>query len=291
MIETVLDLDQLAEHEERRQVGDPRRLLEVVGDDNDGVALLELEQGLLDLGGRDRIEGRGRLVEQQNVRLVGEGARDAQPLLLAAGKVEGGVVEPVPDLFPEVGLAERLFHQIIETTAAAHAAHPRAVVDILTDGHGEGVRFLEDHADSFPQQFEIHPGSIDVLALDQDLALDADALDHVVHAVETTQKGRFATARRSDEGGDLVLGNFEVDLFKGLDLTVVEVEVVRGEGEGVGLIHWNPYTVWPRYARRSRRRMTMAARFMSTTRSSRTRVVAKAMGLAASTFGDCMETS
>src|SRR5262249_56212217 len=37
--------------------------------------------------GRGRVEARGRLVEQENLRLFGEGARQRQPLLLAAGEL------------------------------------------------------------------------------------------------------------------------------------------------------------------------------------------------------------
>ena len=79
-------LDQLAEPEEGRHVGDARRLLHVVRDDDDRVAALELVDQLLDALRRDRVERRRRFVHQQDLGLDGQRARDAQPLLLAAGE-------------------------------------------------------------------------------------------------------------------------------------------------------------------------------------------------------------
>ena len=38
---------------------------------------------------------------QQHFRVGGQGAGDAQPLLLAAGQVQGRVVQPVLDLVPQ----------------------------------------------------------------------------------------------------------------------------------------------------------------------------------------------
>src|SRR5688572_13093391 len=66
-------------------VRNPRRLLHVMRDDEDRHALLEIVNQLLDAGGRDGIERRGRLVEEQDLGAGRERARDAQALLLAAG--------------------------------------------------------------------------------------------------------------------------------------------------------------------------------------------------------------
>src|SRR5688572_997225 len=63
------ELDELAQQQEAGVVGDPGGLLHVVGHDHDGVAVLELQHELLDLGGGDRIEGGARLVHQQHVGL------------------------------------------------------------------------------------------------------------------------------------------------------------------------------------------------------------------------------
>src|SRR6185312_10159141 len=124
-----IELDQLAQIEERRVIGHPRRLLHVVGDDDDRVVLGELVDQLLDVGGGDRIEGRGRLVHQQHLRLDGQRARDAEPLLLSAREAERAVVEAVLDLLPQRGLRERSLDAGRDVARVAEAADAQAVGD------------------------------------------------------------------------------------------------------------------------------------------------------------------
>src|SRR5450755_2592662 len=95
--------EQLAEIHERSEVGHARGLLHVVGHDGDGVVVLELVDQFLDLGGGDRVERRARLVEQDHLRPHCDGARDAKPLLLAAGERKPVGVEIVLDLLPQGG--------------------------------------------------------------------------------------------------------------------------------------------------------------------------------------------
>jgi hypothetical protein len=57
--------------------------LQVVRDDNDGQLRFQLEQQLLDFLRRDRVERGAGLVEQQDLRFVGERSSDAESLLLA----------------------------------------------------------------------------------------------------------------------------------------------------------------------------------------------------------------
>ena len=102
------DLDQPAQPEKRGQVGHARGLLHVVGHDDDRVVGLELIDQLLDALRRDRIERRRRLVHQQDVGLDGQRARDAQPLLLAAGERERRLVQPILDLVPDRRCLEAL---------------------------------------------------------------------------------------------------------------------------------------------------------------------------------------
>src|SRR5690348_7177648 len=78
------ELDQVARQEETGVLRDARRLLQVVGDDGDGVLLLELFDQLLDLERGDGVERRARLVHQNHLRLDGQRPRDAEPLLLPA---------------------------------------------------------------------------------------------------------------------------------------------------------------------------------------------------------------
>src|SRR3954451_25260046 len=88
-------LDELAREHERRGISHARRLLHVVGDDDDRVALLELFDELLDLQRRHRVEGRAGLVHEDHVGLHGDRPRDAETLLLTAREPDAGVAEAV----------------------------------------------------------------------------------------------------------------------------------------------------------------------------------------------------
>ena len=94
------------EGEEGGDVGDAGGLLHVVGDDDDGVVPLQLGDQVLDDHRRYRVQRRAGLVHEQDLRLDGEAAGDAQPLLLAAGQAGAGLAEPVLDLVPQAGLAQ-----------------------------------------------------------------------------------------------------------------------------------------------------------------------------------------
>ena len=69
--------------------------------------------------GRDRVERRARLVHQDHVGLDREAARDAQPLLLAAGERERRLLQLVLHLVPERGVRERALDDVVEALAPA----------------------------------------------------------------------------------------------------------------------------------------------------------------------------
>ena len=78
-----------ARAEERDQVADLDGLLDVVGDQHDGLVQLGLEpEELILQGGPDnRVDGAERLVHQQHRRVGGERPGHADPLLLPAGQL------------------------------------------------------------------------------------------------------------------------------------------------------------------------------------------------------------
>src|SRR3990172_1056256 len=78
----------LVRQHERGVVGDTRGLLHVVRHDDNRVLLNEIADEVLDLQGRDRVQGRAGLVHQDDVGLDGKGPGDAEPLLLSAGEGE-----------------------------------------------------------------------------------------------------------------------------------------------------------------------------------------------------------
>src|SRR5712672_2215741 len=109
----LVEFDQLPQIHEGGLVRDARRLLHVMGDDGDGVVLRQFLDQFLDLGGRDRIERRARLVEQDHLGPHRDRAGDAKPLLLAAGQAQAGGVQLVLDLVPQRAAAQRLLHPVI----------------------------------------------------------------------------------------------------------------------------------------------------------------------------------
>ncbi|OLE60724.1 MAG: hypothetical protein AUI36_12115 [Cyanobacteria bacterium 13_1_40CM_2_61_4] len=68
-----------------------QRFAEVVGDEDDGLAEAagEIAEFTLELGTGDRVERAEGLVHEQDGRIGGEGARDADALALASGKFAG----------------------------------------------------------------------------------------------------------------------------------------------------------------------------------------------------------
>src|SRR5437870_4211289 len=75
-----VEFNQLAEIKERGEIGDARGLLHVVGNDDNGVILLQFQNQVLDFRRRERVEGGSRFVHQQHLRLHGQGAGDAEAL-------------------------------------------------------------------------------------------------------------------------------------------------------------------------------------------------------------------
>src|ERR1700688_3966826 len=224
----LVELDQVTKIHEGGLVGDPRGLLHVMRDDGDGVVLRQFLDQFLDLGGRDRIERRARLVEQDHFGPHRHGAGDAQPLLLAAGQAQSRGVELVLDLVPQRAAAQRLFDAAVHLGLGNLLVEADAEGDVLVDRHRKRRRLLEHHPDAGPQQVEIELGVEDVGLVEHQLAGGALSRIEVVHAVENSQQGRLAAAGRADEGGDAVGAKREVDALQRLVFAVVEVQVARG---------------------------------------------------------------
>ena len=132
-------------------VGDLVDNAEIVGDDHDRHVgpFLQLLHQRQDLGLDGDIEGRGRLVGNQQVGFAGEGHRDHHPLFHAAGKLMGKTVDP--------GFRRRDADHP-EQVECLGAGLPAGHAAVLDQGFGElvadpverierGHRLLEDHGD------------------------------------------------------------------------------------------------------------------------------------------------
>src|SRR6478672_11706419 len=74
------------------------RLIDVVGDHDDGLAQLALqsEEKLMQLAANDRIHRRERLIHEHDQRVGRERASYAHPLLLPAGQLRGVALPELP---------------------------------------------------------------------------------------------------------------------------------------------------------------------------------------------------
>jgi len=86
------DFNHFTHQEKSGGVGDPGRLLHIVGDDDYRVRDFQLKQKFLYARGGNRVQGRAGLVKQNDLRLHRQRPGDAQPLLLSAGELEGVLV-------------------------------------------------------------------------------------------------------------------------------------------------------------------------------------------------------
>src|SRR5215475_763297 len=150
-----IELNELAEIHEGREVGHAGGLLHVVGHDHDRVVDLELVDELLDLCGRDRVERRARLVEQDHLGLHRHRAGDAETLLLATRQAQTIGRELVLDFLPERRPAERALNPPFQLGLGQFLVEPDAEGDVLEDRHWERRRLLEHHPHAGAQQVQI----------------------------------------------------------------------------------------------------------------------------------------
>ena len=212
--------------EERRTLRNARRLLHRVGDDDDAVVLPQLVDQLLDLGRGDRIERRAGLVHQDHLRVDGNGAGDAQALLLAARQAGAGLVQAILDLFPQAGLLR-----------GSSARSPRGPP---SNGSGRGCAGRRRRSRRSTWGTDLASGTpcrrgpaaaprrarvVDVLVIDGDLARHAANRNRVVHAVDAAQERRLAAAGRTDEGHHAAIGMSTDTSFSALLVAVIDVDI------------------------------------------------------------------
>ena len=81
---------------------------------------------VFDLRRRDRIERRRRLIHQQHFGIDRQRARNAQPLLLAAGEAGARLLlQIVLHFFPQRRLLQRPLHHLIQHAPVAKAVQPQ----------------------------------------------------------------------------------------------------------------------------------------------------------------------
>ena len=139
-------LDDDALVHEHHAVGDLAGEAHLVGDDDHRHAVVgEPAHHVEHLADELRVERRGRLVEEHQLRLHGERARDRDPLLLAARELRRVAVEPCRR-GRRARAARAPRSRGVAFAIALHA--DRRLDDVLERRHvREEVEALEDHAD------------------------------------------------------------------------------------------------------------------------------------------------
>lgn len=168
------------------------------------------------------------LVHQEDIRFNGKSSCDAETLLLAAGKSECGFMETVFQFVPDCCLAKALFNDFIKIGFLGDAFESRTVSNVVINALRERVRLLEYHAYMTAENDRIDFG-VCIDAGEKDIPFYAAARNEVVHAVQRAQECGFAAAGWSDESGNLILFNAQVDVLQCLESAVVEIYMTAGK--------------------------------------------------------------
>jgi len=153
--------------EDDHLVGEGERLVDVVGDEDDGLAELALQAVELGLqiGADDRVDGTEGLVHQQDVRVARQCAGDADALLLAAGELSGVALRERAVQAHLVQELERLGAGLRLGHALEHGDRRDVVDDAAVRQEAGG---LQDVADASAQLHLVLRRDVDVI--DEDLA-------------------------------------------------------------------------------------------------------------------------
>ena len=208
------DLDELPQVHDSDPVAHVADDPEVVRDEDvgEGELLLEIVQQVQHLGLDRDVEGRDRLVRDDQLRIEGEGPSDADPLPLAARELVGKAVVVLG------GEADRL-EQLLHPLAALGLVVP---VDLerRSDDRADAlarvqarVGILEDHLHVPPQGPE-RPGAElrDVSALEDDRALR-----RLEQPDDRAAERRFAAAGLADEADRLPRAHGEGHVVDGVN--------------------------------------------------------------------------
>ena len=201
-------LHHLAVAEDDDALAETHRLVDVVGDHEDGLAGRRVDAdhlGLQRVAG-DGVEGAEGLVHQQDVGVCGERAGKADALLLAAGELMRAPVAEGRRVELDQG------HQFVDALVDAllrPAEQARHGGDIVADAPvGKQADRLDDVAETAAQRHRIEGGDVVVVDADR-TGVRRD------QPVDQPERGGFAGARGADEHAEFVARNGEGDLVEG----------------------------------------------------------------------------
>jgi hypothetical protein len=206
-------------------VGQRQRLRLVVGDIDEGDAgapLQHLELGAHALAQLGVEIGQG-LVEQQDLGLDHEAARQRHALLLAARQLVGiALLEP-----GEIDQRERLF-DLAPRLGARDLAHLEAEDDVFEHGLVRPYRVvLEHHAHTAG----VRRHHLARRREEPSVHHDGAGVGHDI-AGDQSQRGRLAAAARAQQGDELVVLDVEVEIGHSRHIGIVRAEMLRQPLDG-----------------------------------------------------------
>ena len=140
----------------------------------------------------------------------GDGARDAQTLLLSARKFVGALLEFILHFLPKGRVTQRLFDEFIHVSLEAVDA--RAPGDVLVNGFWERIRLLENHADLAAHFHGVNIRAVQVLSVQKRfaesmftrLAVYRETLDRIEGVVHVKDVLRAVVAGETPSAGELL---------------------------------------------------------------------------------------
>src|SRR5436190_2381433 len=202
--------------ERQRAAPDAANELAVVRGDQHGRApRVDLAEQVHDLEREVRIEVAGRLVGEDDHRIVDERARDRDPLLLAAGELHRIRVHPVLQPDPLQHLEGPAL--LLRRRHAEHARHERHVVE-----HGlvrQQLEVLEDEAEGPAIGLHLPHRQLGQVALPD----DEPAFRWNLLAQQQPQQRRLAGAARPGQEDELSLVDAQGQLADGIDAAAVHL--------------------------------------------------------------------
>src|SRR5205085_11201589 len=179
----------------------------------------KLDHDIEDLLDHLRVERRGRLVEQHDLRLHAQRARDSDALLLTAGKLAGILVRLLRDAHPLEVEAGSLLGLLLR-----QFAHPdRSEGQVFQHGQmRKQIELLEYHADLAADGLDVLHIRGQLYAGDEDLA----AL-MLLQPIDAADHRRFARARRPADDDPLAPADVEVDVPEDVEVAVPFVDAAQ----------------------------------------------------------------
>ena len=199
---------------------------------NHRAALLQLANRRLNRGRARHIERRARLIEQQHVGLKRQRARDAQTLLLAAGKLERAAAHVAVDLAKQAHHIQIRLGGLAQAPTVPHSAKTQAISNIPLNRKRKrrGLLHHEPHAGA-----QLVGAQMRRFLAAQKHVTAPSRPGHVFdRAVQTREQRRLSAARRPDNRRDATPPRLERHIAQHLPLAVKRIHF-RNAQRGLGL--------------------------------------------------------